>query len=122
MLARLFNPDKDSGRVDLLLAGDWGDYQPDLDRVMVVESDGQIVGALMLRSMPFVHEFAIHSGLNSRAIAAALLNYAAAFSRAHDHREAAFIVAPSNDKMRRFVVENGAVRQHQGELYTMELK
>lgn len=122
MLARQFNRDKDLARVDVLLGGEWGDFDATTDRAIVVESAGEIVGVLFLRSMPFVHEFAVKPSLGSRAVASALLNYAAAMVTAHGHKEAAFIVATENKDMRRFVVEAGAVRQDPGELYTLELK
>jgi hypothetical protein len=91
------------------------------DTVILAECNGVIAGAVAIRLVPLVHGLAVAGSIVSRRAVEALYQYAAGYARASGMREAVFVVAPENDRMRQFLELHGAVEKEKGTILTVEV-
>lgn len=91
------------------------------DTVIAAELDGRTVGLLALRLVTLVHDLTIEPGLLQRKIADGLLNYASGYVRASGPLESMFLVATSNEPMRRWLDDHGATLEDPAHVYTLEV-
>lgn len=127
MRARLYLPgSRDARALDQFLENNSrGDVRLDCDRIVVAANSANTpIGALVWRPAGFIHEFYLGSGLASRQIATALSNYAVADCLAINHRisQSVFLVDDSNDAMLRYVREELHATEHQGRVFSLDLK
>jgi hypothetical protein len=112
MIARAFIPDKD----DLSALNPIG-IDPAKDFVVVIESDGRIVGALAWRVIGYAHQMLVEQGNPlARHICEKAIDYALGTGRALKIPDVMFITDRNNEAFRSYMKEHGADEQLPNEI------
>jgi hypothetical protein len=107
MIARCFVPGVD----DLSALNPVG-IDPTKDFVVVIESDGRIVGALAWRPIGYAHQMLVEQGnLQARHICEKAIDYAMGTGRALKIPDLMFITDRNNKGFRSYMTEQGADEQ-----------
>jgi N-acetylglutamate synthase-like GNAT family acetyltransferase len=123
MKARLFRIEDKEAVKTLLSKGGDTDLDSEMDRLVVVEMDGKVVGVVAARAIVYVHEFAVapQVELYRRKVADTMLAYISGFCRATGEKEAVFIVSPENQKMLNWLSDK-ATAEDPGRLFTIRIE
>jgi N-acetylglutamate synthase-like GNAT family acetyltransferase len=121
MLARAYKDPEDFDGLKDLCHGDMADLDPGKDVIVVVESEGRIVGSIAIRPMLLIHCLAVEPSLGSHKVAEILSAYEMGAARTMGHREALMVVDEDNLRARRFV-EGQKAKKVSGVTYILEVR
>lgn len=104
------------------LLGPGGDLDTGRDIVVVVESEGKVVGGMVARHVALVHEFSVDAGLAGRRVAELAAAYMSGVLRSSGTGEAVMVVNDGNEHMQQWLEERGAAVQPEGRVYCLEVR